>query len=242
MKDYLKDLIDHTHGLGVDLIKVTGTDTTTVVDTITEDRTVIIKGSFKNPISDFIGVFGMPNISKLKTIVGFDEYDDKSNIFVTHTQRDGVDIPGAIHFETSSGDFINDYRLMLKSVVEEKITVASFKGATWNVEFEPAVASIMRLKKQSQANSDEKQFSAKVIDGDLRFYFGDPSTHSGNFVFHTQVEGVLNKDWKWPVKEFMSIMDLVGDKMVRIADAGAMEIIVDSGLATYRYLIPAQTK
>jgi len=242
MKDYLKDLIDHTHGLGVDLIKVTGTDTTTVVDTITEDRTVIIKGSFKNPISDFIGVFGMPNISKLKTIVGFDEYDDKSNIFVTHTQRDGVDIPGAIHFETSSGDFINDYRLMLKSVVEEKITVASFKGATWNVEFEPAVASIMRLKKQSQANSDEKQFSAKVIDGDLRFYFGDPSTHSGNFVFHTQVEGVLNKDWKWPVKEFMGIMDLVGDKMVRIADAGAMEIIVDSGLATYRYLIPAQTK
>jgi hypothetical protein len=61
-------------------------------------------------------------------------------------------------------------------------------------------------------------------------------------VFHTQVEGTLNKDWKWPVKEFMSIMDLVGDKMVRIADAGAMEIIVDSGLATYRYLIPAQTK
>jgi hypothetical protein len=242
MKDYLKDLIDHTHGLGVDLIKVTGTDTTTVVDTITEDRTVIIKGNFKNPISDFIGVFGMPNISKLKTIVGFDEYDDKSNIFVTHTQRDGVDIPGAIHFETSSGDFINDYRLMLKSVVEEKVTIASFKGATWNVEFEPSVAGIMRLKKQSQANSDEKQFSAKVIDGDLRFYFGDPSTHSGNFVFHTQVEGVLNKDWKWPVKEFMSIMDLVGDKMVRIADAGAMEIIVDSGLATYRYLIPAQTK
>ena len=242
MKDYLKDLIDHTHGLGVDLIKVTGTDTATTIDAITEDRNVIIKGSFKNPMHDFIGVFGMPNISKLKTIVGFDEYDDKSNIFVTKTQRDGIDIPGAIHFETGSGDFINDYRLMLKSVVEEKVTIASFKGAAWNVEFEPSVAGIMRLKKQSQANSDEKHFSAKVTDGDLRFYFGDPSTHSGNFVFHAQVEGVLNKDWKWPVKEFMGIMDLVGDKMVRIADAGAMEIIVDSGLATYRYLIPAQTK
>ena len=54
MKDYLKDLIDHTHGLGVDLIKVTGTDTTTTVDAITEDRNVIIKGSFKNPMHDFI--------------------------------------------------------------------------------------------------------------------------------------------------------------------------------------------
>lgn len=242
MKDYLKDLIDHTQGLGVDLIKVTGTTTETNINAITEDKSVIISGSFKHTISDFIGIFGMPNIGKLKTIVGFDEYDETSKIYVTKTIRDGAEIPGAIHFETASGDFINDYRLMFKSVVEEKVGSAAFKGATWNIEFEPAVAGILRLKKQSQANSDEKHFVAKVTNGDLRFYFGDPSTHSGNFVFHSQITGSLNNNLMWPVKEFISIMDLVGDKIVRIADAGAMEIIVDSGLATYRYLLPAQRK
>jgi hypothetical protein len=46
----------------------------------------------------------------------------------------------------------------------------------------------------------------------------------------------------WPVKVFQSIMDLPGDKTVRISDAGAAEIVVDSGLATYRYLLPAQAK
>jgi hypothetical protein len=37
-------------------------------------------------------------------------------------------------------------------------------------------------------------------------------------------------------------MDLPGEKTVRISDQGATEITVDSGLATYRYLLPAQAK
>jgi hypothetical protein len=242
MKDQLKDLIDHTHGLGIELIKVSGTDKETVINSITEDKSVVVSGSFKNPIHDFIGVFGMPNLGKLKTIVSFDEYDEHAIINVTKANRDGADVPGAIHFETKTGDFINDYRLMAKSVIEEKVKTVAFKGATWNVDFEPTVAGILRMKKQTQANSEEENFVAKTENGDLKFYFGDPSTHSGNFVFHSQVTGILNNKWKWPVKQFNSIMDLVGDKIIRISDNGAIEIIVDSGLGTYRYLIPAQSK
>jgi hypothetical protein len=37
-------------------------------------------------------------------------------------------------------------------------------------------------------------------------------------------------------------MDLPGDKVVRFSDAGAAEITVDSGIANYRYLLPAQAK
>jgi len=37
-------------------------------------------------------------------------------------------------------------------------------------------------------------------------------------------------------------MDLTGDKKVRISDDGAAEITVDSGLAAYQYLLPAQSK
>jgi len=76
----------------------------------------------------------------------------------------------------------------------------------------------------------------------LKINFGDPSTHSGNFVFQPSVTGTLTKVWNWPVKVFLAIMDLPGDKKVRIADAGATEIIVDSGLATYTYLLPANAK
>jgi hypothetical protein len=243
MKDNLLDLIQHTHGLGViDLAKVVGTDTETQITAIAEDKSVVVTGTFNTPLADFIGTFGMPNLSKLKTIVSFDDYDERATINVTRSNKNGEDIPSAIHFETKTGDFVNDYRLMSKSIVEDKVRNFTFKGASWNVEFEPAVANIQRLKRQASANSEEQNFTTKTDNGDLRIYFGDPSTHSGNFVFHQGVSGTLSKAWNWPVKVFMSIMDLPGSKTVRISDQGACEITVDSGLATYRYLLPAQAK
>ena len=243
MKDNLQDLIQHTHGLGnVDLIKITGTDQETQVNAVAEDKSVIVSGTFKSPNAEFIGTFGMPNLGKLKTILSFDDYDADAKINVTRVNKDGVDVPSTIHFETKNGDFINDYRLMSKSIVDEKVKTVTFKGTTWNVEFEPTIAGILRLKKQSSANSEEKNFTVKTENGDLKMYFGDPSTHSGNFVFHPSVNGTLSRQWMWPVKEFVAIMDLPGDKTVRISDAGAAEITVDSGLATYRYLLPAQAK
>jgi hypothetical protein len=243
MKDNLLDLIQHTHGLGViDLIKVVGTDTETNISAVAEDKSVVVNAKFKNPIADFIGTFGMPQLSKLKTIVSFDDYDDTSIINVTRVNKDGADVPSAIHFETKTGDFVNDYRLMAKGMVEDKVKAVTFRGATWNVEFEPTVAGIMRLKKQASANSDEPNFTTKTENGDLKIYFGDPSTHSGNFVFQPDVTGTLSRQWQWPVKVFLAIMDLPGDKTVRIADAGAAEITVDSGIAVYQYLLPAQSK
>jgi hypothetical protein len=243
MKDYLKDLIDHTYGLeSIELIKITGTDKETNINAVAENRSVIISGSFKNPISDFIGVFGMPNLNKLKTIIGFDEYDEHAKISVTQTQRDGDTFPSALHFETKNGDFVNDYRFMGKLLIEEKCRTVHFKGVTWNVEFEPTIAGILRFKKQASANSEEQTFVIKTDNNDLRIYFGDPSTHSGNFVFQNNISGTISKPSMWPVKQFQAIMDLTGDKKVRISDSGVIEITVDSGLATYTYLIPAQLK
>jgi hypothetical protein len=243
MKDYLQDIIQHMHGLGnVDLIKVSGTDAETQVAAVAEDKSVIVTGKFKTAMPEFEGVFGMPNLGKLKTILGFDDYDEHAKITVIRTQRDGVDIPSTIHFETKVGDFINDYRLMAKTIIEEKVKSVGFKGATWNVEFEPTIAGIMRLKKQATANSEEQNFTVKTDKGDLRIFFGDPSTHSGNFVFQPTVTGTLSRAWMWPVKQFISIMDLPGDKVVKFSDQGVAQITVDSGIADYTYLLPAQSK
>lgn len=239
MKDNLLDLIQHTHGLGVvELVKVTGTQQETKIAALAEDKSVIVFGTFKTPITDCIGIFGMPNLSKLKTILSFTDYDDTSNI--TTTLKDGI--PSAIHFETKSGDFVNDYRLMAKVIIEDKVKDVTFNGATWNVEFIPTTAGIQRLKKQASANSEELNFTTKTDGTDLKIYFGDPSTHSGNFVFQSNITGNLTKSWNWPVKVFLAIMDLPGDKTVRFSDQGVAEIIVDSGLATWRYMLPAQAK
>jgi hypothetical protein len=243
MKDNLLDLIEYTHGLGIiDLVKINGTATLTEINAIADDKSVIVSGTTKTPVADFIGTFGMPNLGKLKTILSFDDYDANANISMTQKQVDGADVPQAIHFATKNNDFVNDYRLMSKALIEEKVRNVTFKGAAWDVEFEPTIAGILRLKKQAQANSEELNFTTKTEGGDLKIFFGEPSTHSGNFVFQPGITGTLSRTWQWPVKVFLSIMDLPGDKTVRISDQGAAEITVDSGYTIYQYLLPAQAK
>jgi hypothetical protein len=243
MRDYLLDIVQHTHGLGIiELVKITGTDSETVIDAIAEDRSVIVQAKFKNPVPEFVGTFGMPNLSKLNTILNIQEYREDAEISVTSQTHNNETVPSGIHFENKVGDFKNDYRFMLAAIVNDKLKTVKFKGVKWGVEIEPSVAAIQRMKFQAQANSEETTFIAKTEKNNLVFYFGDHSSHSGNFVFQHDVTGSLSKAWSWPVSAVISILSLSGDKTLKISDEGAAMITVDSGIAEYNYILPAQQK
>ena len=243
MKDYLQDIVQHTHGLGfIDLVKITGTDTTTAIDAVSEDRIAIIQAQFHNPVPEFVGTFGMPNLGKLNTILNIPEYKEDAKISVTKQDYNGESTPSGVHFENKAGDFKNEYRFMLANVVTDKLKAVKFKGVKWGVEIEPSVAAIQRLRFMAQANSEETTFIAKVENNNLVFYFGDHSSHAGNFVFAHDVAGSLSKAWNWPVGAVISILSLPGDKMIRFSDEGAAQVTVDSGLAVYNYILPAQQK
>jgi len=243
MRDYLLDLVEHTYDLGcIDLIKITGDDKETKIDGIADDRSVIIQGKFAGPNADFLGTFGMPNLSKLKILINLAEYKDDAKINIVTGERNGEKVPTGLHFENKAGDFKNDYRFMVKEIIDDKLKAVTFKGANWDIEFEPTMAAIQRLKMMAQANSEEATFQVKVENGNLKFYFGDHSTHAGNFVFQTDISGTIKHEWAYPVSQIIRILDLTGDKTMRISDVGVAEITVNSGIATYTYLLPAQSK
>jgi hypothetical protein len=243
MRDYLLDLVEHTYDLGcIDMIKINGTDSETAVDGISDDRTVVIQAAYKNPVAEFIGTFGMPNLNKLKVLLNLEPYREDAEITIQKADRNGESVPVSMHFENKGSDFKNDYRFMAKEIVEDKIKALKFKVPSWDVEFEPTVAGIMRLKMQAQANSDETLFQTRLEDGNLKFIFGDHSTHAGEFVFQTDVAGTLKNGWNWPVAHFMKIMDLTGDKTIQFSNQGACMITVDSGIGVYNYILPAQSK
>ena len=243
MRDHLLDIVKNTYGLGIiDLVKVSGTDAETNIEAIAEDRSVIVKAKLNTPVTEFNGTFGMPNLGKLSTILGISEYAKDAKITLTKQDRNGESVPVGLHFENAAGDFKNDYRFMTSEIIEEKLKVVKFKGVDWNITFEPTIAGVQRLKYQALANAEELTFNAKTEDGDLKLEFGDHSTHAGSFVFQPEVNGKLGRAWAWPVKQFISILDLTGDKTINISDQGAAQITVDSGLAVYNYILPAQSK
>jgi hypothetical protein len=243
MKDYLHDIVQHTHALGViDLVKITGTDQETTIDSIAEDRSVIVQAKFKNPVPEFVGTFGMPNLGKLNTVLNIPEYKEDAKLSISTQQRNGADIPVGINFENKAGDFKNNYRFMASEIINDKLKSVKMKNVKWSVEFNPTVQNIQRLKFQASANSDENTFTAKTENNQLKFFFGDHSSHAGNFVFHDGTTSTLTKSWAWPVGAVISILGLAGDKSMKISDEGVMQITVDSGIAEYNYLLPAQQK
>ena len=243
MKDILQDVVAHTHALGfLSLVKVTSENNTTSIDSMAEDRSVILSAGTHNPVNEFVGTFGMPNLDKLALHLKNPEYKDNAKIEVVQAERNGETVPTHIHFENAAGDFQNDYRFMNKAIIEEKLKTVKFKGANWNVTFQPSMAAITRMKLMSAAHSEEPTFSVKTKDGNLVFSFGDASTHAGEFVFQHGVEGALQHTWSWPVAQVQSILGLDGDITMSISDQGAMMISVDSGMAKYDYILPAQSK
>ena len=243
MKDFLQDLVAHTHSLGfLPLVKVTASNKDTVIESMAEDRSVILNAKTHTPVDNFEGTFGMPNLNKLDLHLKCPEYKEGASITVVTQQRNGEDIPTGLHFQNSIGDFENDYRFMNQDIINEKLKSVKYKGTSWEVEFQPTVAAIQRLKFQAAAHTEETVFQVKTDNGNLVFSFGDASTHAGSFVFQPNITGKLKQTWSWPVQQVQSILGLSGDITMKIADAGALQITVDSGNTEYNYILPAQSK
>jgi hypothetical protein len=243
MKDILQDIVSHTQNLGfLTTVKVTGSEGKTEIFSMADDRSVIMTAETANPYPDMIGTFGMPQLNKLKYLLDGAEYKEDAKITITSAERNGETIPVGIHFENKDGDFKNDYRFMNQEIINEKMKTVKFRGVKWDVEIEPSVAAVQRFNFQAGANNEHPTFLARTEADNLKFIFGDASTHGGEFVFAMGVEGKLQRGWTWPVMPILSILKIadVNNTKMALSDEGAIQITLDSGIATYKYIIPAQ--
>lgn len=243
MKDILSDIVAHTNKLGfLNIVKVTGTEDKTLIDSMADDRSVIMYAETAAPYPQMIGTFGMPQLEKLRYLVDGKEYQDNAKIEVVTAVRNNETMPVGLHFENKDGDFKNDYRFMNQDIINEKLKTVKFRGVKWDVEVTPTLNAIQRFQFQAGANTEHTTFLAKTDGDKLLFTFGDMSSHGGEFTFSTGVTGKLNKAWTWPVVPVLSILKAadVNNTVMSFSNEGAMQITLDSGIATYKYIIPAQ--
>lgn len=243
MKDILTDIVSHTHNLGfLNVVKVTGTAEKTQFDSMADDRTVIMFAETANPHPDMIGVFGITQMNKLKYLLECPEYRENAKLVIVKDNQDYPEMPTGIHFENQTNDFKNDYKFMNTNIINERLKTLKFRGAKWDVEISPTISAIQRFQFQATANSEHTTFLAKTDGDQLKFMFGDMSSHGGEFVFSTGVTGKLNKGWTWPVTPILAILKAsdVNNTKMSLSNDGALQITLDSGLAVYKYIIPAQ--
>jgi hypothetical protein len=231
MKDVVLDIVKHTAGLGfIENIKVTGTNDSTKLEAMDPDRTVILNAQLHAPAGDMVGEFGMGNLGFLNGVSNLPNYkDDGATVEVTRRERNGEDHPESLIFKDPEGNK-DQYRFMSKQIVEQTMKTVTFKGASWNVTIEPAKAKVTELQQVASIyGSIEPTFNGGL---------------SGRRTFARNVDGELTAGWSWPLSQVLSILKLgmSGGCVMKFSDQGALQIDVDSGIATYSYVLPAITK
>ena len=243
IRDVLIDIVAHTYSLGfLPVVKVTTDEDFTKIESISEDKNVVLSAKTHDRVDQFSGIFGMPNLDKLLLHLKNPEYNDADAVIeVIRVSKDDIDIPDHLHFENGTGDFINNYRFMNAEIINNKLRTVTLRVPKWGIEFAPSDNSITRFELQSLAHAENNVFRVKTEKKDLIVYFGSEASHAGSYVFQ-QNAGAMKYEWAWPVSNVKSILKLRGEKFIRISDVGAMQISVDSGIAMYEYMLPALTK
>ena len=120
MRDYLIDIVKHTVPLGAFTnLRIDGSDALTEVSATEAERQMVLRGKLHAPVADFKGLFGIPNLPQLNTILNIPEYqDEKATFTVTRQDREGESQPVSIHLENATGDFKNDFRLMASKIID----------------------------------------------------------------------------------------------------------------------------
>jgi len=132
MFNILKEIVNYTMAVDLDLVRISGTKDQTLMQSVSADKNIVLEARFNQPVPEFSSVLGLPNLGRLNVILNIPEY---------------------------------------------------------------------REDPQVTLNSN----SANIL-------------------------------------ESISILSLAGDKQISISDAGAMRITVNSGVATYNYILMAQGK
>jgi hypothetical protein len=246
IKDVFKDVLKHTHGLGIfEMVKITGEVDKTTVETVDADKTVIFKGETHNPVPDFVdSTVGLSRMGVLQGYLQYPGFDDEdATIKVVTQERNGDEVPVEVSFVSKEGNDAN-YRFMLADVINQQLKSIKFKGAEFDVNIVPTKKNLSDLAYfNSVLGTYEANFSPKTDGTELYFHIGDGVSDRTKILISNDIDGTITKDWRWPLDIVLRILRLSDSSNVvmSINDEGLLQIIVDSGIAKYTYLLPAKS-
>lgn len=249
MRDILKDIVKHTHSLGIiQAAKVTTDNEATTLDAMDDDRTVVLRAKLHDRVPEFEGKFGLGRLGVLNGYLGYESRNNENEVVgtdveINRVERNGEEVPAEFNF-TIPGILNSTYRVITSELVDAQIKTANFKGAKWDVEVMPTQQAIKDLQTVAGIlSSYDPLFTVRTVDGNLQFTIGDASTDKAEMTFARNVNGELKSGWSFPLSTVLTILKLgdTSSMSIKISDQGAMAIHVDSGMGLYEYILPAKS-
>jgi hypothetical protein len=122
-----------------------------------------------------------------------------------------------------------------------------FNEPKWDVTINPSKANVQQLAWAANGLSAyEQYFIPKIVDGDLRFFIGedDAATQRGGVVFATELTETFESSHKWKIQQVLAVLKAAdtADCEMAFSLKGAIQITLNTGLGTYRYIFPAKVR
>ena len=227
------------------MVKISGTAEGTTIEAMDADKTVILQGKLHNPVADFIDqTVGLSRMSVLDGYLKFPGFGDEGAKVDIETQsRNGEDIPVEIAFESAEGHS-GSYRFMLADVINQQLKTVKMKEIPWDVTIVPTQKNLKDLGYfNGVLGGFELCFLPTTESGALYFNIGEGAGDKGKLPINNNVDGELSGNWKWEIDKALSILRLSDSAncTVSFSNAGAMQIVIDSGLGEYTYILPTKS-
>ena len=245
MKDYIQDLTRHVVSTGFfDKIKITADKKGVTIEALEKEKEVVLKGTFSLPITDMDGEFGLSNLSLLGHVANDSEFNSKdSRLEMVYETKNGEKTAVELTYVNKSKSYIN-YRFMSKQLIPDQ---PKFMEPQWDVKIKPSKANIQQFAWASSGlGAYEQYFIPKIQDGELRFYIGEEGTANqrGGVVFATDLTEKFEAQHKWKIQQLMSVLKLseAADCEMAFSSKGVIQITLNTGLGSYRYIFPAKVR
>lgn len=239
MREVLNDLVRQTSGM-FETVKVTATSDKTTIQGVDESKTLFVVAVLKRPVPEFVGEFGIGNLSLLKGLLGFASYrtDDATFVAKRETKPNHGETISQFEFRDANG-VGSDFKTVAKNRAGEYPTISDIP---WNVTLTPAKAKMAELAQLVALFAEVgDKFSVEVDDGFLILSLGEAtsSTHSATMVLAENVTGELKHALRFRVSQFLSIIKIAGSNpmTVKFSDKGIAGITVETEIAIYDYYL-----
>ena len=152
-------------------------------------------------------------------------------------------VPSELAYENKSKSHIN-YRFMAKQLVPDQ---PKFNEPKWDVVIAPSKSNVQQFTWAANGLAAyEQYFIPRIVDGTLKFFIGEDSasTQRGGVVFSTDRTEKFDGDHKWKIQLVQSVLK-IGDSCdceMSFSSKGAIQIKLDTGIATYKYIFPAKLR
>jgi hypothetical protein len=245
LKDYIKDLTTYVTPTGFfDKIKISASNKEILVEALEKEREVILKGKFSQPLAELEGEFGLSNLSLLQTITSDQEFaNSETKMTVTYETKSAEKVPTELAYQNKSKSHIN-YRFMAKQLLPDQ---PKFHDPKWDVVITPSKASIQQFSWAANGLSAyEQYFIPRIVDKELKFFIGEDNaaTQRGGVVFASDRTEVFDSDHKWKIVQILAVLKTADscDCEMAFSTKGAIQITLNTGVGTYRYIFPAKVR